>query len=136
MVLALGVLAVLAVLAMVVVAIVVSEKQTALSDYSADRSFYSADAATEAGVNWIRSQPIPPPIMDASSNVYLANGFTALSNDHNYKFDVQFVRKQLRPGWSVEYKDYVFDVAATGTSVQGSESKLDVNATRLYREGY
>jgi Tfp pilus assembly protein PilX len=136
MVMAIGALAVLAVLALVVVAIVVSEKKTALADYSGSRSFYSADAATEAGVNWIRNQTTPAPLVDAFSNVFVATGFTALSTDHSYKYDIQFVRKRVRAGWSVEYKDYEYNVTATGASSQGTQSSIVVGATRLYREGY
>ena len=136
MVMALGVLAVLAVLAMVVVAVVVSEKKTALFDYSGSRSFYSADAATEAGANWILQQSAPPPVVDANSNVFVAAGYTALSNDHSYKYDVQFIRKRPRPGWSIEYKDFEYAVSATGASAQGSQSAIQLGATRLYREGY
>jgi hypothetical protein len=136
MVLALGVLAVLAVLAMIVAAMVVSEKKSAFFDYSGARSFYSADAATEAGVNWLRANTTPPPVLDASQNVRVANTFTDLGANHSYKFNVQYVRKRPRPGWSLEYKDYEYDVAATGASVKATESAVDVAATRLYREGY
>lgn len=136
MVLAIGVLAVLAVLALVVVAIVMAEKKTALSDYSASRSFYSADAATEAGVNWIRRQAVPAAIVDTASSVFVSNGYTALSSDHRYKFDVQYVDKRMRPGWSVEYKDYAYTVTATGASAQSAKADISVGATRLYREGY
>lgn len=136
MVLAMGVLAVLAVLALVVVAIVMGEKRTALSDYSTSRSFYSADAATEAGVNWLKLQSVPAAIIDTASNVFVANTYTSLSSDHRYKFSVQYVDKRMRPGWSVEYKDYGYTIVATGASAQASESGINVGATRLYREGY
>ena len=136
MVMALGVLAVLAVLAVVVVAIVVSEKKTSLYDYSGSRSFYSADAATEAGANWILLQPAPPPVVDGSQHVFVAAGFTSLSTDHQYKYDIQFVRKRPRPGWSIEYKDFEYGVSATGASAQGSQANVQMGATRLYREGY
>jgi len=136
MVMALGVLAVLAVLAMIVLAVVTSEKKTAFLDYASNRSFYSADAATEAGVNWIRRQNTPPPIIGAGSRVRNAGGLTALRNDHQYQFEISFVRKRPRPGWSLEYKDYEYLVGATGASVKGAESAIDVGATRLYREGY
>lgn len=136
MVLAIGVLAILSVLALVIVAVVVSEKQTQLADYSGTRSFYSADAATEAGVNWIRKQAIPPPLIDANSNVFVAGGYTALSTNNQYKYDIQYVRKQIRPGWSVEYKDYQYRVTATGASAQTAESSIEVGASRLFREGY
>ena len=136
MVLALGVLAVLAVLALIVVGIVVSEKSAALFDYSSTRSFYSADAASEAGVHWISRQGTPPALLDAQSNVLVSNAYTSLSNDHRYRCDIQFVRKRPRPGWSLEYKDYEYSVAATGASAQQSQSAITLGATRLYREGY
>jgi Tfp pilus assembly protein PilX len=136
MVLAIGVLAVVAILAIVIIAVVVSEKRTSSSAYAQDRAFYSADAATEAGVNWIRNQRSPGAIMDSLNTVGTSAGTVALSTDHRYTFDVRYVRRQYRPGWSVEYKDYVYRVEAQGTSAQQSQAALEANATRLYREGY
>ena len=136
MVLAIGVLAVLAVLAMVIVAVVISEKRTALADFSGTRSFYSADAASEAGINWLRNQPIPPQVIDVSNNVFLSAGFTALNTTNSYQYDIQYVSKRIRPGWSVEYKDYTYNVTATGASVQSSQSAISLGVSRLYREGY
>jgi Tfp pilus assembly protein PilX len=136
MVLAIGVLAVVAVMAVVIIAVVVSEKRTSSSAYALDRAFYSADAATEAGVNWIRGQLSPAAMVDTLSHVRLSQGVTNLSADHRYEFDVEYLGKQHRPGWSVEYKDYMYRVEATGTSAQQSQAALEVNATRLYREGY
>jgi hypothetical protein len=136
MVLAIGVLGVLAVLALVIVSIAVSEKKTESAQYSADRAFYSADAASEAGIAWIRMQSSPPSVMDANKNVYLAGGYTLLSGDHNYKYDIRFVRKHYRPGWSLDYKDFEYVIQAQGASAQQSEAKIEVNAMRLYREGY
>ena len=60
----------------------------------------------------------------------------ALGDDHLYDFGVDYVGKQFRPGWSVEYKDYIYRVEATGMSAQQSNAAVDFNATRLYREGY
>ena len=136
MVLALGVLAILAVLALIIVAIAVSEKKTQFADYAGDRAFNSADAATEAGVNWLLLQPAPPPIVDASSNVLVQAGYTNLTSDNQYKFDVTYITKRPRPGWSVEYKDFQYTVKATGASAQQSQAAIDLGATRLYREGY
>ena len=136
LVLAIGVMAVLAVLALVIVAVVVSEKRTAMLDISGTRSFYSADAASEAGINWLRNQAIPPQIIDVNNNVFLAGGYTALSANNQYKYDITFVRKQIRPGWSIEYKDYTYTVTATGASAQASQSAITLGVTRLYREGY
>jgi Tfp pilus assembly protein PilX len=136
MVLALGVLAVLAVLALTVVAVVVNSKRTLTADYSNNRSFYSADAASEAGVNWITRQGNPPAIVDTLSHVSVAAGYTALAAQHSYRYDVQYVTKKFRPGWSVEYKDYEYTVQAKGASAGQSEASVEVKATRLFREGY
>lgn len=135
MVLVLGVLAVLAVLAMVVMVIVTTEKRNSLAEYSNNRSFYSADAAGEAGVAWIRRLPSPS-LVDSLSRVSVAQGYTTLSKDHHYRYDVKFVRRQVRPGWSVEYNDYEYTVQATGVSVQKAEAAIELAATRVFREGY
>lgn len=136
MVLAIGVLAVLGVLAIVILAVVIGEKRTESSEYAHDRAFHSADAAGEAGVNWIRGQLSPAALVDTLSNVRLSTGVENIATDHRYEYNVRYVTKQFRPGWSVEYKDYTYTVSTTGTSAQQSQAALDVNATRLYREGY
>ena len=136
MVLVLGVLAVLAVLALVVMRLVMSEKRTQFTDYANNRSFYSADAAGEAGLAWIRQQPSPPSLVDSLSHVSVSDAYTALSNDHLYKYDVQFVRKKYRPGWSLEYKDYEYLVQANGMSAQQAESAVELGAMKMFKEGY
>ena len=136
MVLAMGVLAVLAVLAMVVMAVVMTEKRTSFAEYANDRSFYSADAAGEAGLAWIRRQSSPPALVDTLSHVAVATSYSTLSSDHLYRFDVRFVAQRFRPGWSVDYTDYEYMVEAKGASVQSSESAVDMGAMRVYREGY
>lgn len=136
MVMALGAVAVLAVIALVVTAVVVSEKRTHFNDYVGARSFYSADAATEAGVNWVKHQYTPPAIVDSSRNVFASNNYTAIGNNNQYRFDVQYIRKRYRPGWSSEYKDYEYRVNAVGGSAQQTQSNIEMRATRLYREGY
>ena len=136
MLLVLGVLAALAVLAMVVMSITTSEKRTQFAEYSNNRAFYSADAAGEAGVAWIRRQGNPPVLVDSLNHVSVAGAYTALSTDHLYQYDVRYVRKRFRAGWGVEYKDYEYTVDAVGASAQQSESDIELKATRLYREGY
>lgn len=136
MVLVLGVLATLAVLALVVMAVVVSEKRTQFAEYANDRSFYSADAAGEAGIAWIRKQSSPPAPVDSVNHVSVSSAYTNLSPDHRYKYDVKFVRKRFRPGWSVEYSDYEYTIEADGASVQDAEAAVEMGASRLFREGY
>jgi hypothetical protein len=136
MVLVLGIVAALTGLALIIVAIASSDKWTSFFEYTNSRAFYSADAASEAGINWIRMQSSPPPVLDGNGRVRVAGGFTPLSGDHNYKSDIKFVRKRFRPGWSLEYKDYEYDIEAAGTSAKESEAAVDVRASRLFKEGY
>lgn len=136
MVLVLGVLAALAVLAMVVMAIVVSEKRMQFADYNNNRAFNSADAAGEAGVAWIRRQASPPVLVDSLNHVSVATSYSTISTDHLYQYDVKFIRKKFRPGWSVEYKDYEYTVEARGASAQQAESAIELGATRVFKEGY
>lgn len=136
MVLVLGVLAALAVLAMVVTAVVVTEKRTSHAEYDHQRAFYSADAAGEAGLAWIRNQPSPPALVDTLNRVAVAAAPVALAADHAYQYDVKYVRKAPRPGWSVEYKDFEYTVEARGASSRQAESAVELGAKRLFREGY
>jgi Tfp pilus assembly protein PilX len=136
MIMALGAMAILAVIAIAVVAIVISEKRTGFSEYAGSRSFYSADAASEAGVNWVRHQYSPPAPIDSVRHVHIDNTYTTIATNNRYKFDVTYVRKRYRSGWSNEYKDYEFKVDALGTSTQQTQTAVEVRATRLYREGY
>jgi Tfp pilus assembly protein PilX len=126
MVLAIGVLAVLAVLAVVIVAMVSSEKKTAQAEYAQDRSFYSADAASEGGVNWIHNQYSPAALVDSLNNVYVNNTYSHLTNNSQYLYNIQYVGKQYRAGWSSEYKDYVYRISAQGASAQQSQAAVTV----------
>ena len=123
-------------LAVIVVAVAASGKWTHFRQYTHSRAFYSADAGGEAALNWIRFQETPPPIIDGASNVFLAGSYTPLSNEHDYKYDVQFARKRHRPGWSLEYKDYEYLIKANGASAEQSEAAIELRAMRLYVEGY
>ena len=134
--LALVVLAVLALLAVVIVSVATSSKWTEFQEFSNNRAFYSADAAGEAAVNWIRFQTEPPGIIDVQNRVFAAGGFTTLAAGQQYRFDVIFVRTDFRPGWSLEYKDYEYRIVANGASVQQSEAGVEVRARRVFKEGY
>jgi hypothetical protein len=136
MVLVMGVLAALAVLAMVALAVATTEKRTSFTEYTNNRSFYSADAAGEAGVAWIRRQASPPALVDSLNRVSVAAGYTDLSSDHRYQYDVRFIQQRFRPGWSAEYLDYEYRVEAKGASSQQSEAAVELGAVRVFREGY
>ena len=136
LVMALGALGGLALLAVIVVAMASSTKWTEFTEFTHTRAFYSADAGGEAALNWIRFQDTPPALVDSTNAVFLAAGYSAMSADHDYKYDVQFSRKRFRPGWSLQYHDFEYLVVASGASVQQSEAEIELRATRLFEEGY
>jgi hypothetical protein len=136
MVLVLGIVAALTGMALIVVAIASSDKWTSFFEYTNTRAFYSADAASEASLGWLRTQASPPPILDGNRRVRTGAGFIALGADHGYKSDIKFVRKRFAPGWSLEYKNYEYDIEADGASARESEAAVDVRAMRLFKEGY
>jgi hypothetical protein len=136
LVLILGSLLVFSALAIIAVSIVTSDKRSAATEYTHNKAFYSADAATEAGLNWLLMQPTPPPLLDADSNVRLAGAPTGLGAGHEYSFGVQYVTKRFRAGWTLDYRDYEFNVEADGASARQAAASVDLVATRLYREGY
>jgi hypothetical protein len=136
MVVALAFIFGLSVIATIIVAVATSEKKSAFNDYTYSRSFYSADAGGEAAINWLRIQNSPPGLLDTLKHVYVPSGYSSIASDHKYKHDVRYIRKKLRPGWSHHYKDFEYTINAEGASVQDSESQVEVQALRLFKEGY
>lgn len=136
MVVALSVITGLALLGVIVIAVATSEKRTAFNEYTHTRSFYAADAGGEMAINWLRIQNTPPNMVDAQKHVSVPTGYDTLSADHLYKYDITFVRKRLRPGWSLEYKDFEYMIESDGASVAESESAIELQTRRLFKEGY
>lgn len=134
--LAIGVLVILAGIAAVIVSIAVSEKKSQFAEFTHDRAFYSADAAGEGGINWLKNQTTVPPYLDGLNNVYLSAGYTPLSTGHSYKYDVRWMSKQQASGWGKGYFNNEYLISAAGASVQQADAAVEVDATRLYKEGY
>ncbi|MCX5801049.1 MAG: hypothetical protein NTX17_06645 [Candidatus Eisenbacteria bacterium] len=136
MVTALAFITCLALLAAIIIAVAISEKKITSNEYAHGRSFYSADAAGEAAINWLRAQSSPPGIVDEDDHVFVPVGYSNLSQDHRYQFRITYLRKTTRPGWGAEYKDFEYNIEAVGASSQESESQIVVQASRLFKEGY
>jgi len=126
----------MALLAVIIVSVSITEKKTILNEYTSMRSFNSADAGTEAAVNWLRIRPFPPDMVDANRHVFVPQDYTELSDDHKYQFEITYDRKRIRPGWGTQYKDFEYDIVGMGESRQGSESEVALHAQRLFKEGY
>jgi Tfp pilus assembly protein PilX len=130
----------LAITATVIVWVTGSERRVSHNEYTHARSFYASDAGAETAINWIRTQQIPPPIIDTEEK-FVANEdeYQELLNDHadhKYKYDVRFDRVRFRPGWSREYLDFDYTIDSKGASVQESSTRIEVRTSRLFRQGY
>lgn len=136
MVMTLVIITCLALLAVVIVSVSILEKKTTFNEYTSMRSFYSADAGSEAAVNWLVLQSYPPDMVDTDKHVFVPADFSELSTDHKYQFEITYIRKKIRPGWSPQYKDFEYVIIAEGESVQESESEISLHARRLFKEGY
>lgn len=127
----------LAVTATVIVWVTGSERRVSFNEYSHARSFYASDAGAETAINWVRTRPIPPAIIDTEENfVAVINEYVDVEDDHKFKYDVTFDRVRFRPGWSREYLDFDYTIDSRGSSVQQSNSRIEVRTSRLFRQGY
>ena len=127
----------LAVTATVIVWVTGSERRVSHNEYTHTRSFYASDAGSETAINWIRTQQIPPRIVDTAEKfVVNQDDYTYLQSDHKYQFDVRFDRVRFRPGWSREYLDFDYTIDSRGASVQESSARIEVRTSRLFRQGY
>lgn len=136
MVIALLFVTVLGVLAAIITGVATTEKNTSFNDQTYTRTFYSADAGGEAAVNWLRFQNGPPDLLDEGKNVHIPTGYDSLAYDSKYKYGVVYERKRLRPGWSTNYKDFEYSITSDGATIRKSEAQIEVDAMRLFKEGY
>ncbi len=127
---------VLSVMAVGVVWIATSEKKTVFAESVHVQSLFSADAGSEAGINFIRVSDSPPQIQDFNNMTVRSVGETGIAGSQTYDYSCQYVTKRPRPGWGVEYLDYDYQVMSHGTASRNGESGVQVVVSRLFREGY
>jgi hypothetical protein len=133
---AIALIGILAVIAAVSIWTAASDKKVTFNEDISKRAFYAADAGGEAGINWVRIQSAPPPIIAAGNVVHSPAGYTTLGSDQDYRFNASYIGKRPRPGWSIEYKDFDYQLGADGRSVRESEERIELLVSRLFREGY
>jgi len=126
--------------AAIVVRIAGGEKHVAFNDYTHTRAFYSSDAGGEEAINWIRTRRVAP-TPDAQSKVRNQGSYTDLvvagsTEENKYKNSITYDGRRYRPGWSREYVDYDYTITSDGASVQQSSTVVEVQASRLFRQGY
>ena len=127
---------VLGVLALGVVWIASSEKKTSFAEGVHVAAVFAAVAGGEAGINFIRVSDAPPTITNFGTMNVRDQGETALVGTQTYSYDATFLRRQMKPGWGLEYLDYDYRIGSQGSASQSGSSNVDVVVSRLYREGY
>lgn len=119
---------VLSVMAVGVVWIATAEKKTVFAESVHVRSVFSADAGSEAAINYIRLSDTPP------SDVVV--GETEISGSQTYDFSTQNTGMSPRPGWEAGYVDYDYSIMSHGTASTQGESGVQVAVSRLFKLGY
>lgn len=127
---------ILSVLAVAVAFIASAEKKTSFAEGVHVSSVFSADAGGEAAINFLRTSPTPPRIVDFADNTVRDQGTTALHGSQSFDYDTQFLTKRLKPGWGMDYLDYDYQIGSRGTASIKGESAVNVVASRLFKEGY
>lgn len=134
--------------ATVIVWVTGSERRVSHNEYSHVRSFYASDAGSETAINWIRLQQVPPAVVEIdpqTSDQYVKrdNSYTYLYSDHSYKVEVKHrldasgnLRLRPRPGWDNSWVDFEYVVDSFGSSVTEANTRIEVQAARLYRLDY
>jgi Tfp pilus assembly protein PilX len=136
MVTTLLVVLVLSVLAVGAVWMATSEKKTSFAEGVHVASVFAADAGGEAGINFIRVSNAPPAIMDFGTMNVRSQPETVLEGSQSYEYNTNFLRKQLKPGWGMDYLDYDYRIGSRGSASRQGKSGVNVVVSRLYREGY
>ena len=127
---------VLSVLAVGVVWMATSEKKIAFAEQSHTASLFSADAGSEAGINFIRLSPTPPKILNFGDGTVLDQAETNLQGSQNYNFKCVYQNKTRRLGWGVNFRNYNYGINSNGAATTKGKTTVELVVNRLYREGY
>lgn|GEM_PF-3086859 len=124
-----------------------SERRVSHNDYAHTRAFYSSDAGSEAALNWIRIQTMPPPtvlLQNGDKFVMKDSTFSYVQSDQKYMSDVKHkidantgrIVRRHRPGWDNSWQDFAYIVDTQGESADKSAARIEVQADRLFRLAY
>lgn len=127
---------VLTVIALAAAWLATSERKTSFAEGVHMEAVFSADAGTEASINFLRLSETPPTIINPADLTVRNQGDTPVQDDQSFRYNCRFLNKQPKPGWGIEYLDYAYVITAQGEASTRGQSGVQVIASRLFREGY
>jgi hypothetical protein len=127
---------VLTVIALAATWLATSEKRSSFAGGVYLSALYSADSGTEAGINYLRLEEEPPPIIDFGDMTVRAENLTEIGETQSYDYRCNYLDKQPKPGWGIEFLDYRYGLRSMGEASGDGRSAVRVVAGRLFREGY
>ena len=119
--------------------------QIASNDRDYVRVFYTAESGWQVAVSWIDAQyPLPTINMGLdtsggtdsfSAGKYASLDSRALDTVNSYSITSQYSGTQKAPGYSTDFKRFLYTVTSTGNGHQNAESQVVVAAQKVGKVG-
>jgi len=92
-------------------------------------AFYTAEAGWPAAMGWLDGQPVP-----FLGNLEV-NDVALGTNAYGYTLNYQGPPRRI-VGYSIEYKDFDYEIDCTGSGPADTQSEIEVTVSRAYKVGY
>ena len=149
-ILVIAMLILLALTAMGTSAIMTSTIETKISgnDLLMKQAFYSADAGSIEGMEWLSTQGIPPGTTAATTYEVKTRGDGDGGNDYGgidydgelagnyYRYDMDYLYNRMVAGSSTNYREFYYDLDSQGDADRGASSEVEAKISRIYRVDY
>ena len=130
------ILLVLSIIAIGAVWLATSENRITFAESVHVSSVFSADAGSEAGINFLRLSENPPKIIDFAEMTVRNVAETTIRDNQSYEYGCRFIQKSPKPGWAPNFLDYDYRLASTGKASADGKAGVVLVSSRLFRDGY
>lgn len=93
------------------------------------QAFYTAEGGWPAAMGWLDGQSVP--FLDNREVNDVALG----TETYSYILNYQDPPKRIA-GYSIEYKDFWYEIDCTGSGPADTQSEIEVTVSRAYKVGY
>ena len=119
--------------------------QVASNDRDYIHVFYAAESGWQVAVSWLDAQYPLPTVnigLDMSggsvsftSSKYATPDSNSLDTDNSYKAIAEYSGTQKAPGYSTDFRSFMYTITATGSGAQNAESQVAVTAQKIEKVG-